>query len=203
MGKISHLSPTNKTPTSANTSDNQQESDDNDELNSIDDQTATKGIIEQAKQTTEDFIIKQLYGQINPYEFEGFVAHLLECAGYKARVSSKSRDGGVDVIAHKDEFGFEPPIIKVQCKQMTSKTGAPEVRQLLGTLGEGEFGLFVNLGDYTNDALLEERMNPKLRLIGGEEVVHLVQQYYEQLSPKYRNLIPLYSTYMVDLSLSS
>lgn len=35
---------------------------------------------------------------------------------YRTRVSPEGPDGGVDIIAHKDELGFEPPIIKVQVK---------------------------------------------------------------------------------------
>jgi hypothetical protein len=34
----------------------------------------------------------------------------------RAGVRDKGADGGVDIIAHKDELGFEPPIIKVQVK---------------------------------------------------------------------------------------
>ncbi|NEQ54991.1 MAG: restriction endonuclease, partial [Leptolyngbya sp. SIO3F4] len=62
-----------------------------------------------------------------------------------------------DVIAHTDELGFEPPIIKVQCKRRTDQIGEPEVSQLLGTLGEGECALFVTLGSYSRAARALER----------------------------------------------
>lgn len=167
--------------------------------NDTDDDTATETVSQQAMQTTEDFVVKQLYSKLNGYEFEYFVAHILECMGYKARVSSKSGDGGVDVIAHKDELGFEPPIIKVQCKKSTTSNGEPEVNQLLGALGEGEYGLFVNLGSYSRPARLLERNKPKLRLIDGDELVDLVLEHYDKLSPKYRTLLPLKQIYVPDL----
>jgi restriction system protein len=119
--------------------------------------------------------------------------------GYTARVTPMSGDGGVDIIAHTDVLGFQPPIIKVQCKRTTDQTGSPAVNQLLGTLGEGEFGLFINLGSFTRSAIELERNRPKLRLIDGEKFVDLVLQHYAKLSPRYRSLIPLKQIYVADL----
>ncbi|MCG2952841.1 restriction endonuclease, partial [Escherichia coli] len=86
----------------------------------------TKAITETTKTSTEDFIIRKLHQNLNGYQFEEFVAHLLECMGYVARITQKSGDGGVDIIAHKDILGFEPPIIKVQCKKTLTSNGLPE-----------------------------------------------------------------------------
>lgn len=118
---------------------------------------------------------------------------------YFTRITQSSGDGGVDIIAHRDELGFEPPIIKVQCKQVTDKIGDPVINQLLGTLGDGEFGLVVCLGSYTAQAKATERNKPKLRLIDGELLVHLVLENYAELAPKYRALIPLKQIYVTDL----
>lgn len=182
-------------------SDNETSFDETDDgFDVTDDDAATESVAQQAVQTTEDFVIKQLHSKLDGYEFEYFVAHILECMGYKTRVSSKSGDGGVDVIAHKDELGFEPPIIKVQCKKSTSQNGEPEVNQLLGALGEGEYALFVNLGSYSRPARLLERNKAKLRLIDGDELVDLVLEHYAKLSPKYRALLPLKQIYVPDLA---
>ena len=124
----------------------------------------------------------------------------MRCIGYTARVSEKSGDGGVDVIAHTDQLGFQPPIIKIQCKRQTSQVGEPEVSQLLGTLGEGEFALFVTLGSYTRQARVRERNNPLLRLIDGEELVDMILQSYEVMSPRYRALIPMKKIYVADIT---
>ncbi len=164
-----------------------------------DDDSVTSNVTKQAEETTHDFVIRQIYKGMNGYEFEHFTAHMLECMGYAARVSAKSGDGGVDVIAHKDELGFEPPIIKVQCKKLTGQTGEPEVNQLLGTLGEGEFALFVNLGSYSRPARLLERNRSKLRLIDGEQLVELVLEHYGKMSARYRTLISLRQIYVPDI----
>ncbi|MEM5581361.1 restriction endonuclease [Roseibium sp. AS2] len=164
-----------------------------------DDDSVAGTVSRQAEETTEDYVVRKLHSVLSGYEFEHFVAHILECLGYTARVSEKSGDGGVDVIAHSDELGFEPPIIKVQCKRMTGQTGEPEVSQLLGTLGEGECALFVNLGSYSRPARVLERNRPKLRLIDGEQFVKLVLENYDKLSARYRTMIPLKRIHVPDV----
>jgi len=164
-----------------------------------DDDSVTNFVSKQAEETTHDFVIRKIHAGLSGYEFEHLTAHILECMGYTARVSDKSGDGGVDVIAHTDELGFQPPIIKVQCKRITAQTGEPEVNQLLGTLGEGEFALFVNLGSYSRSARLLERNRAKLRLIDGEQFVELVLEHYNKMSARYRTLIPLRQIYVPDL----
>lgn len=152
-----------------------------------------------AAESTVDFIIRQLHTQLTGYEFEAFIAHLLTCMGYTAYATQKSGDGGVDVIAHKDAFGFEPPVIKVQCKRSLSSNGTPEINQLLGTLGDGEYGLFVNLGSYSKDARAIERSKSKLTLVDGQAVVELIFKHYHQLAPHYRALLPLKQIFVPDL----
>jgi len=150
----------------------------------------------QAEETAQDFVIRQLKRAIDPYQFEHFVAHLLKCMGYHTRVTAKSGDGGVDVIAHRDELGFEPPIIKVQCKQVTDPIGRPAVTQLLGNIAAGEHGLFVTLGSYSKDARELDRSKPNLRLIDGEQLAELVFTHYESFEPRYQALLPLKRIYV-------
>ncbi|WP_346900510.1 restriction endonuclease [uncultured Roseibium sp.] len=169
------------------------------ETEAPDDDSVAGTVSRQAEETTEDYVIRKIYSELSGYEFEHLVAHLLECMGYTARVSEKSGDGGVDVIAHTDELGFEPPIIKVQCKRKTDQTGEPEVSQLLGTLGEGECALFVNLGSYSKPARVLERNRPKLRLIDGEQFVKLMLENYDKLSARYRTMMPLKRIYVPDV----
>jgi restriction system protein len=164
-----------------------------------DDDTATVAVSKQAEITTGDFVVRQIMAKLSGYEFEEFVAHLLECMGYTARVTQRSGDGGVDVIAHRDKLGFEPPILKVQCKRKTDQIPRPEVDQLLGTLGEGEYGLFITLGSFSRQSVELERNRSKLRLIDGEQFVELVLEHYGQLAPRYRSIIPLKQIYVPDL----
>ena len=59
-------------------------------------------------------------------------------------------------------------------KNMLGDGGDPDANQLLGTLGDGEFGLFITLGSYSRPARLLERNRSKLRLIEGEELVDII-----------------------------
>jgi len=149
-----------------------------------------------AQESTDDFIIKRLKSGLTPYEFEKFIAHLLTCMGYHARVTQQSSDGGVDIIAHRDELGFEPPIIKVQCKQMLGNHGRPDVQQLNGLLERDENGLFVTLGGFSAQARAFERTKPKLRLLDGIELVELIYAHYTRFEPRYQVLLPLKRTYV-------
>jgi restriction system protein len=149
----------------------------------------------QAEEGVEDFVIKQLKNGMSSEMFEHFIAELLRCMGYYARVTRFSGDGGVDIIAHKDELGFEPPIIKVQCKQSLSTIGGPAVQQLLGAIQSAEHALFVTLGDYTPDALRIERGKSNLRLIGGTDLVQLIFNNYDRFEPRFKTLLPLKRSY--------
>jgi restriction system protein len=106
-------------------------------------------------------------------------------------VTPHTGDGGVDIIAHRDELGFQPPIIKVQCKQTLSTIGRPAVQQLLGAIQSDENALFVSLGDYSSDAVRIERGKSNLRLIGAVDLVQLIFNNYERFEPRFKTLLPL------------
>lgn len=179
-------------PTASDASDAEQDS-------TPDDDSVSSTVTRQAEETTEDFVIKRIHERLSGHEFEHFIAHLLERMGYTVRVTQKSSDGGIDVIAHNDKLGFEPPIIKVQCKRTTNQINETQVRELLGTLVEGEFGLFVTLGAFAPKLRQSERNLSKLRLIDGEQLFELIVKHYSELSPRYRTLIPLRQIYVPDL----
>jgi restriction system protein len=152
-------------------------------------------LAEQFAESTEDFVIRQLKSAQTPYEFEHFVAHLLQCMGYHARVTKASGDAGIDVIAHRDELGFEPPLIKVQCKQTLGTNGRPDVQKLYGAIEKDEKGLFVTLGSFSADARTFEQTKSNLRLLDGKELVDLIFTHYDRFEPRYRALIPLKRAY--------
>jgi restriction system protein len=116
--------------------------------------------------------------------------------GYRTRISPEGPDGGIDIIAHRDELGLEPPIIKVQVKSTEGSVGDPIVAALYGKVGAGEFGLVVSLGTFTNQARSFERSKGNLRLIDGDGLVNLVLQHYEQFDSRYKGLLPLKRVYV-------
>jgi restriction system protein len=148
------------------------------------------------EENTRDFIIKQLAQELKGHPLSDFVAHLLETMGYKTRISPEGPDGGIDIIAHKDELGFEPPIVKVQVKSSEGSIGDPIVSALYGKVAPGEYGLLVTLGKFTNQAINFAKSKSNLRLIDGDELVSLVLEHYEQFDSMYKGLLPLKKVYI-------
>ena len=151
---------------------------------------------EDIEETARDFILKRLSQELKGHPFADFVAHLLGKMGYRTRVSPEGPDGGIDIIAHKDELGFEPPIIKVQVKSTSGSIGDPEVSSLYGKVGQNEFGLFVTLGSFSNQSKSFAKSKSNLRLIDGNELVSLILEHYESFDSGYKGLIPLKKVYI-------
>lgn len=149
---------------------------------------------------TSDFILKKLAQELKGGSFEDFIAHLLQAMGYKTQQPKRGKgaDGGVDIIAHKDELGFEPPIIKVQVKSSEGKSTDPDVTALYGKCNADEKALFITLGGFTNQAESFARNKPNLRLIGGDELVGLIFLHYEKFDSRYKGLLPLKRIYIPD-----
>ena len=116
--------------------------------------------------------------------------------GYRTRVSAPGPDRGVDIIAHRDHLGIEPPIIKVEVKSGTGSIGEPEVARLFGAVAGTEFGLFVTLSSFTTQAIRFAESKSNLRLIDGDEMVRLTLEHYEQLEIADKGLVPLKRVYI-------
>ncbi|MBI4830974.1 MAG: restriction endonuclease [Candidatus Lindowbacteria bacterium] len=140
------------------------------------------------EETTRDFVLKQLSTEL-----------MLAAMGYRARIGPEGPDGGVDIIAHKDELGFEPPIIKVQVKSTGGSVGDPVASALYGKVAQGEYGLLVTLGKFTAQAEAFAKSKTNLRLIDGEGLVELILQHYEQFDASYKGLIPLKRVYVPEV----
>ena len=153
-------------------------------------------VSENIEETTKDFILKKLTTELKGYPLQDFIAHLFEVMGYQTRVSPKGADGGIDIIAHKDELGFEPPLIKIQVKGKEGTIGDPEVTALYGNVSQNEFGLIVTLSTFTNQAKHFARNKSNLRLINGEELVDLILKHYENFNSRYKGIIPLKRVYI-------
>ena len=142
---------------------------------------------------TKDYILDTLSKQLKGYDLEDFVADLLNAMGYRTTVSPHGGDSGIDITAYKDEL---PPRIVVQVKSTDGDIKENTIQSLKGAMREGDYGLFVTLSKYTCNAQKYLDNTPMIRGINGNELADLILKYYEQLSPKYRKLIPLKKVYM-------
>jgi restriction system protein len=166
------------------------------EVEPVDDEGEIAEITSDIEDQTRDYVLKQLARRLKGHPFEHFVAHLLEKMGYRTRVSAVGTDRGIDIIAHRDELGFEPPLVKVQVKSLAGSVGEPVVSALYGKVGEKEFGLLVTLGSLTRQATDFAFSKGNLRLIDGDELVDLIFEHYEELDPRYQGMIPLKRVYV-------
>ena len=157
-------------------------------------------VAEEIEEQTRDYILKKLAQELKGGSFEDFIAQLLQVMGYKTRQPGRGKgaDGGVDILAHKDELGFEPPIIKVQVKSKEGTSGDPEISALYGKCDKDEYALFVTLGDFSNQAISFARSKPNLRLVAGAELVNLILQHYEKFDSRYKGVLPLKRVYVPD-----
>lgn len=142
---------------------------------------------------TKDFILKELSRQLKGYDLEGFVADLLRAMGYRTTISPQGGDSGIDITAYKDEL---PPRILVQVKSQDGDIKETTIQSLKGAMREGDYGLFVTLSNYTKNAQKYLDSTPIIRGINGTELVELILKYYDDLSDKYRKMIPLKQVYI-------
>lgn len=85
----------------------------------------------------------------NPYEFEKLCANLLEEQGFKTKVTKKSGDQGVDVLAQKDNKTFA-----IQCKFYHHPIGNKAVQEINAgkTYYKTDYAVVVSTNTYTTSA---------------------------------------------------
>lgn len=138
--------------------------------------------------------LRQYIATKNPYEFQFMVAALLRAMGYHTPfVAPRGKDGGIDVIAYVDPLGAQTPRVKVQVKHKPeSSIGASDIRALIGVLREGDIGLFVTSGTFSQDAKTASSTSPKfVRLIDGQVFIDMWKEFYDKMPDEDKNMLPL------------
>ncbi len=157
--------------------------------------TASEPPFYEQVQSQADEMISDLLSQIDPYDFQRFVAGLLKAIGFNVQLGPPGPDGGVDIDAFPDVFGFQSPRIKVQVKHRKGTASAPEIQQLAGAAGNNE-ALFISTGGFTSQASKEAEKHSKLALLNRDKFIDLLLEHYEKLDPEYQALVPLKKIYV-------
>ncbi len=148
--------------------------------------------------------IKQFLNDKEPYAFQDFVAALLRAMGYHTPfISPKGKDGGIDIIAYQDALGINKPRIKVQVKHYPQNPITVDaVRSLKGLINHTEeVGLFITSGRFTTEAeRFAREANVHIKLINGEELISLWQQFYLKLTDDDKNMLPLQPIYFLGVN---
>lgn len=161
---------------------------------------AESTIVRDIEETTRDFISRRIKTDLKGYALEPFVAALFRAMGYAARATRRSRDDGVDVIAHRDELGIEPPILKIQVKAHEASIGADAVKAFYAMVEERDVGIFITTGDYTSGAGDFARAHGNLRLIDGQAFIDLIRRYYDRIDLQFRQQVPLRKVLVPDVA---
>ncbi len=99
-----------------------------------------------------------MMNNLEPTAFESFIKCTLIASKFReVRVTKKSSDGGVDVIARMplSVWPIESQIIQVQVKRWLRPIGRREVAELRGSLHPRAIGVLVTTGNYARTAILE------------------------------------------------
>lgn len=112
-------------------------------------------------------------------DFEFEIGKVYSRHGYQTHVTKRSGDGGVDVIAKKDN-----ETIYIQCKHYAPNThlGAPELQAFWGCCsGNGiSKGVMVCTSSLTKDArAFANKLKGKLVIVGMKELMELDKTYYQ------------------------
>ena len=160
-----------------------------------DDETDTEFLKDETIAQSHE-LIKDKIAALTADEMEELVAAILRAMGYKAKVSPKGPDRGVDVIASPDGLGLTQPRIKAEVKHRDGSMGAPAIRGFIGALRDGDSGLFVSTGGFTRESRYEaERSTFPLTLVDLDDLADLIVSHYESFDLEGRALVPLVRLY--------
>lgn len=122
-----------------------------------------------------DNIIKSF--EDRPTDFENFTSRLFEKMGYKARVSSKTNDGGYDIELNRNN---QSTIVECKCYSQNHSVGRPLIQKLVGAnqTQKADKMIFVTTSKFSNGAM-EYARETNVELIDGERLLQLINKYFD------------------------
>jgi restriction system protein len=103
--------------------------------------------------------------KMDPYAFEQVIGNLLEYLGFQEiYVTSRSNDGGIDVIGWLVVADVIRTRMAVQVKRWSSNIQRPIVQQVRGSLGVHDQGLIITTGGFSSGAIEEATKENAVRV---------------------------------------
>lgn len=123
--------------------------------------------------------LKAIVQQMDPYEFEHFVADLWKRMGWETTVSTASADKGVDITARKSSPYDQLLLIQAKRYGPNTTVGSPDVQQYASLRHQFENVdkvLIVTTNGYSRQAReIADDLNVKL--IDGDGLIELIDEY--------------------------
>lgn len=157
------------------------------------------GTFEEAEEAAWETIRKFLR-QVDPYEMQSMVGGLLKAMGYHLYFEAPpGPDGGIDIVAFSDPLGSKPPRIKVQVKREAGAMSPDQVRSFMSLIGDGEVGIFINVGGFskTTHEEVRKQMTRHVTLIDDEGFFDLWVKHYGSLEDTYKKKMPIRPIYFL------
>lgn len=119
--------------------------------------------------------------ELDPTEFEKVIAKLYDRLGCQAWVTSRTRDGGIDVNACSSAPGYSGKYA-IQCKRYGTarKVSRAEVQKLLGCIAADKSftkAVFITTSHFSSEARKFARGNGRLELIDGKTLVGMIESH--------------------------
>lgn len=114
--------------------------------------------------------------QMDPYEFEHYIARVFKYAGFRCEVTKQTGDGGKDIILHAEDG-----VRLVECKRYTTtKVRRPDIQKFHSAIIEtnAKEGFFITTGEFTKQARECAKDKP-IHTINGEKLMDLIGEYME------------------------
>ena len=122
----------------------------------------------------------QLIMDRDPSFFEKVVVDPIAAMGYgKGEVTSRSHDGGIDVLVTTDELGFRPIYTQAKRYGKGNTVGRPMLQSFVGALNGARNGVFITTSSFTKEAEEYARNYPNatISLIDGHRLTDLMIKY--------------------------
>lgn len=112
----------------------------------------------------------------NPTDFETFTARLFQKMGYNAMTTSKTNDGGFDIVLHRNQI---TTIVECKCYAQDHNVSRPLIQKLVGAnqTKNADRMIFVTTSDYTVGAL-KYANETGVETINGKQLSELIVKYY-------------------------
>jgi restriction system protein len=146
------------------------------------------------EQYARDQIVKYINMKFKGHGLQRVVGAILQAQGYTIKIAPEGPDGGVDIIAGRGPLGFEPPRLAVQVKSSDSPVDVAVIRELQGVMSAfgADLGLVVAWGGYKGSVEKEAtRQFFKIRMWDSNNLVSMIQTYYDQLPDDIQVELPL------------
>jgi SNF2 family DNA or RNA helicase len=116
------------------------------------------------------------YGNMSGREFEEFVNELFRDLGYETELTQAARDGGVDVIARRDDVVGVTTTLYIQCKNHATPIGVEVVRAIAGVVpidDAGAHAMVICPAGFSADAIsFAEKRN--VQLVDSDRLAELL-----------------------------